>query len=244
MIGIAPLDYYPHLGEAFMQLSKRLQCIADFVLPGDRIVDVGTDHAYIPIWLLQTGRVAAAIATDLRAGPLERARLDAEHAGVADRLQLRLCDGLAGTKAEEVDPVLIAGMGGETILHILAEAPWTKEKRLILQPQTKQEELRSWLGANGYTISDAALAYDTGRIYLVWLVGAGEMPPFSGVDAPLLAHRDALLRPYLDDQIKRLRKRLHGVEAAARPEEALAAELRTQLAALETIYHEVTKWQT
>ena len=96
-------------------------------------------------------------------------------------------------------------MGGETIIRILADAPWVKDKRLILQPQTKQDELRAWLSSNGLAIADARLAYDTGRIYLVWRVEAGEASPFCGVDAPLLAHRDPLLKPWLEEQIKRLR---------------------------------------
>ena len=227
-----------------MQLSKRLQCIADFVRPGDRIVDVGTDHAYIPIWLLLNGVVTDAIATDIRPGPLLRARSDAEAFGVLDRLRLLQCDGLALTRPEEVDAVLIAGMGGETIIRILADAPWVKDKRLILQPQTKQDELRAWLSSNGLAITDARLAYDTGRIYLVWSVEAGEASPFSGVDAPLLKHRDPLLRPWLEEQIKRLRKRLHGVGAAAVPDKGLSDFLRAQLEKLEEIYHEVLTWQT
>ena len=226
-----------------MQLSKRLQCIADYVRPGDRIIDVGTDHAYIPIWLLLNQKVAAAVATDIRSGPLERARADAQFYGVAERLRLVQCDGLALAQPDEIDTVIIAGMGGETIAGILSAAPWTIEKRLILQPQTKQAELRAWLSAHGYAISDAALSYDTGRIYLVWLVEAGEMPPFRGVDGPLLAHRDPLLKPYLEDQLKKARKRLSGIQAAARPDETLLRSARLHLETLEEIYHEVLKWQ-
>ena len=227
-----------------MQLSKRLQRIADYVRPGDRIIDVGTDHAYIPIRLLLEDSAATAIATDIRPGPLERARLDAVRYGVVDRLELQQCDGLAQCAPERVDTVIIAGMGGETIIAILSAAPWTLEKRLILQPQTKQDELRGWLAQHGYGIADASLVYDTGRIYLVWLVEAGAMPPFRGVDSALFAHRDPLLKPYLDDRIKRLRKQLRGVEAAAEPDRALTASLRDRLSALEEIYHEVNTWQS
>ena len=226
-----------------MQLSKRLQRIADFVCPGNRIIDVGTDHAYIPIWLLKNGVVKDAIATDIRSGPLERARLDAEHYGVTPHLKLIQCDGLSLCSPEEVDTIIIAGMGGETIAGILSAAPWAREKRLVLQPQTKHAELRAFLGENGYAVVDAALSYDTGRIYLIWLVGAGEMPPFRGVDSALLLHRDPLLKPYLEDQIKRLRRVSRGVETAADPDGTLAARLREQLAQLEEIYHEVIEWQ-
>ena len=226
-----------------MQLSKRLQRIADFVRPGDRIIDVGTDHAYIPIWLLLNGIVEHAAATDIRSGPLERARTDAEYYGVSDHLLLIQCDGLAQCSPQDADTVIISGMGGETIIGILADAPWTREKRLILQPQTKQTELRSYLASAGYTISDAALVCDMGRIYLIWLVKAGEMPRFQGVDGPLLTHRDPLLKPYLSDRIKRIRKQLHGLEAAVHQDDAQINALRVLLSQLEGIYNEVSTWQ-
>ncbi len=226
-----------------MQLSNRLQRIADFIRPGERIIDVGTDHAYIPIWLLLNHTVREAVATDIRSGPLERARLDAERYGVSSRLKLLQCDGLSLCSPGDADAIIIAGMGGETIIGILSDAPWAREKRLILQPQTKQAELRTFLADNGYTIADAVLSYDSGRIYLIWLVTAGDMPTFRGVDSALLEHRDPLLRPYLDDQIKRLKKRIHGVEAAVHPDKLLCETLRHELKLLEDIYHEVIKWQ-
>ena len=226
-----------------MQLSPRLQRIADYIRPGDRIIDVGTDHAYIPIWLLKNAYIDSAVATDIRSGPLSRAREDALRFGVADRLELRLTNGLAGCASDEADAVIIAGMGGETMIGILAAAPWTKSKRLILQPQTKQDALRSWLGEHGYAITDAALVYDTGRIYLIWLAEAGEMPVFRGVDAPLLTRRDPLLRPWLEEQLKRVRKQLHGLGLSSRPDAEQLEALRTQLGQLEEFYQEVRQWQ-
>ena len=227
-----------------MRLSNRLQAIADYVRSGDRLIDVGTDHAYIPIFLLKNKIIASAIATDIRSGPLQTAKKDAERFDVAHQLTLIQCDGLSNCSPAAVDTIIIAGMGGETIIGILAAAPWAKEKRLVLQPQTKQAELRSWLSDNGYAISDASLVYDAGRIYLVWLVERGIMPPFAGVDSALLAHRDPLLAPYIDDQIKRLRKHLHGVEQAALPDAQAIESLREALVRLEEIYDEVKTWQT
>ena len=226
-----------------MQLSGRLQRIAEFIRPGDRIIDVGTDHAYIPIWLLLQNPSATAIATDIRSGPLERARADADYYGVADRLTLLLCDGLSLCTPADADTIILAGMGGETMIGILSAAPWALGKRLILQPQTKQDELRAWLGDNGYAIRDAALAYDTGRIYLVWYVEAGEMPPFRGVDSALLLRRDPLLKPWLSEQIKRLRKRLNGVQQSREKKAELTEALQCELEALEKIYREVETWQ-
>ncbi len=226
-----------------MLLSKRLQRIADYIRPGSRIIDVGTDHAYIPIWLLLNQIAVEATATDIRSGPLERARQDAERYGVADRLKLTQCDGLLPFRSDDADTIIIAGMGGETIAGILDASPWALQKRLILQPQTKQDELRTYLGAHACSIADASLVDDTGRIYLIWLVQPGTMPPFSGVDSALLSNRDPLLKPYLDDQIKRFRKRLFGASSAIKPDERLTTDLQTRLSQLESVYHEVIKWQ-
>lgn len=227
-----------------MVLSKRLQRIADFIPPGDRIIDVGTDHAYIPIRRLLDDPEATAIATDIRSGPLERARADAEKYGVSDRLTLLLGDGLAPCTPDSGDTIILAGMGGETMIGILDSAPWAREKHLILQPQTKIEELRSWLASNGYAIRDAALVHDTGRLYLVWFVTAGEMPSLvHGVDAALVAQRDPLLKPYLEDLIKRLRKRLNGVSHARERKDGQAEALQSDLNEMERMLREVNTWK-
>ena len=226
-----------------IHLSPRLQRIADFALPGCTAVDVGTDHAYIPIWLLQNGISKTAFATDLRPGPLANARRDAEAAGVADALTLLLCDGLALCPPDAVDTVIIAGMGGETIMGILEAAPWAKEKRLILQPQTKYFELKAFLAEQGMRIGDASLAYDTGRIYRVWLVEAGESTDTGWVETPLIEQRDPLLKPYLEDRIKRLRKQINGQERAAAPDADLLRELHSELDEYLSIHEEASTWQ-
>ena len=119
---------------------------------GARLADVGTDHAYLPAWLLQNGRIPSAIASDVREGPLSRARATARACGCFERMSFRLCDGLSGIAPEEVDALVIAGMGGETIANILEAAPWVKEKDfpIILQPMSTQAELRGWLWRNGF----------------------------------------------------------------------------------------------
>ena len=113
---------------------------------GETLADIGTDHAYLPAYLLQNGKIARAIAAVLRAGPLARAKVTARDAGCADRMNFRLCDGLRGLRREEADTVVIAGMGGETITHILAQAPWTDwtGMQLLLQPMSTQPGLRRW----------------------------------------------------------------------------------------------------
>ena len=138
-----------------MELSPRLRAVADWVPVGARLADVGTDHGLLPVWLLKQGRISAAVAADLRAGPLAAARRTARRFGVSDRVSFRLCDGLRGIAPEEADTVTIAGMGGETIVKILAAAPWTRagDTLLLLQPQSAFPELRGWLAGHGYRIS-------------------------------------------------------------------------------------------
>ncbi len=113
-----------------------------------------------------------------------------------------------------------------------------------MQPQTKQDELRRYLSANRLAIADAALAYDTGRLYLVWLVSTGEMDGDSPLDAALLQKRDPLLRPYIEEQLKRRSQRLRGMEAARVPDTAGITTLRGEIAALRAAYAEVQTWQS
>ena len=138
-----------------MELTPRLGAIAQQVPLGARLADVGTDHGYLPVWLLLNGRIKGAVAADLRKGPLERARETAQLYGQSVAISFRLCDGLTDIISDEVDTVVIAGMGGETIIDILKAAPWTRqEKLLLLQPMTGIPNLRRWLQNNGYAILD------------------------------------------------------------------------------------------
>lgn len=187
------------------QLQPRLQKLALLVPAGAKLTDVGTDHGYLPLWLLREGRIASAIATDIGALPLEHARRSAELAGV--ELELRMCDGLSAVKAEETDCVAIAGMGGETIIHILADAPWTKDGAfLLLQPMTKAELLRQWLSENGYRIESEQLVLDKGIIYPILMVRGGEMEPLSILQRHLgfIGSDDPLLEEYRGELMKKL----------------------------------------
>ena len=109
--------------EKELQLQPRLQCIASLVPQGARLADVGTDHGYLPVWLLQHGRIESAIASDINALPLDHARATAREYGVTERMDFRLCPGLAKIKAEECDAIAIAGMGA--LLAASVRAPLT-----------------------------------------------------------------------------------------------------------------------
>lgn len=187
-----------------LELTPRLQLLADWVPSHAKLVDVGTDHGYLPVWLLLTQRIDFAIASDLRKGPLERARETGATYGVSQQLSFRLYPGLEGVDPHEVDTVAIAGMGGETIAQILQAAPWTKAPgmRLLLQPMTRNETLRGFLAKEGYRIVREQLVADRGVVYPVLEVVPGEMTLSQGQQyGGVLSPQDPLADRYLVEKI-------------------------------------------
>ena len=209
-----------------LELSPRLQLLAHWVPQGVRLADVGTDHAYLPVWLTRHGRVTSAIASDLRKGPLERARETGRTYG-AEGIDYRLGDGLAFIRPEEADTIVIAGMGGENIASILAAAPWTADGQhtLLLSPHTKAEELRLFLMDHGYAIRREALVRDRGTLYPVMEVTAGEMTLTPGQlwgGAGLL--HDPLGDRYIMEKIVRLMGAIAGKNRSERSEDREKAD--------------------
>ncbi len=151
-----------------VNLSLRLKTIASLVPFGARVCDVGTDHALLPIYLKQEGLAKSVIATDLNVKPLENAKKNLVTSGICD-ISLRLCDGLSGVTANEVDTVIIAGMGGEVIVNILKNCEWIKSNAisLILQPTTSAEELRRFLILNGFEIKSEIPVSENKKLYSV-----------------------------------------------------------------------------
>lgn len=204
-----------------LELTPRLRLLADWVPSGARLADVGTDHGYLPVWLRLHGRVASAIACDLRKGPLARARETGRTWG-ADGIDYRLGNGLEVVSPEEADAIVIAGMGGENIASILANAPWTAggARTLLLQPQTRAEVLRKFLADNGYAIRREALVEDRGTIYPVMEAGGGEMSLTLGQlygGAALL--RDPLGDRYIIKKIIRLQGAVAGINRSGGSQE-------------------------
>ena len=150
-------------------LDKRLSAVAALVRQGSRLADIGTDHAYLPVHLVQSGVCPSAIASDIGAGPLDAARRTVTENGLTSEIALRLGDGLATVSAGEVEDIAIAGMGGETIAAILEAAPWVKsgDLRLILQPMTRAEDLRRWLLTHGFSVLEEHLIVDGRHLYPV-----------------------------------------------------------------------------
>ena len=229
-----------------MELTPRLQAIAEQVPQGARLADVGTDHGYLPVWLLLGGCIDSVIATDLREGPLNRSRETAKRFGVEERISFRLCDGLSAVRPEEADTVVIAGMGGETIVSILETAPWTREGTLLLlQPMTGVAELRQWLQGNGYQITGERIACEGKRLYSILTVMGGEMSPLS--PAELWAGRQnsgPLRREYLAQVRKKAEKALRGQQAAQAPDQSRIEELNLVLSGLTEMEKELETMTT
>lgn len=203
-----------------LALQPRLRAIADLVPNGTRLVDVGTDHGFIPVDLLLSERISSAIASDIGAAPLEHARRTAAVHDVTERIEFRLCDGLNGVSADEVDCIVIAGMGGDSIVSILEAAPWTKENVfLLLQPMSKAEVLRRWLSESGYCVTAERLVADKGVIYPILSVRGGQMRPVTEAQfwGGFLLDGDPLQERYLDERILRLRRAAAGLEKARDP---------------------------
>lgn len=150
-----------------IRINDRLLTAVPFVRDGKCFADIGTDHAYLPIYLSQAGKIPRAIAADINRGPLDKARENIEKYGFEESIKTILCDGLSKINPDEVDDIAIFGMGGELIVKIIDEAPWlrNKSKRLILQPMTHPEKLRAYLSQNGFNILGESLSLDRGKIY-------------------------------------------------------------------------------
>lgn len=150
-----------------VKISNRLTTAAALVTQGYTLADVGTDHGYIPIYLLQQKKIPAAIAMDINEGPLERAKEHIALYGLQAYIQTRLSDGVAALKPGEVEAVLIAGMGGGLVMHILkdGEKVCQSAKELILQPQSEIEHVREFLREKGYIILAEDMVYEDGKFY-------------------------------------------------------------------------------
>lgn len=148
-------------------LDARLSTAYVFVRPGAAVADIGTDHAYLPAALILQGKARHAIAADINAGPLAKAAETVDKYKLRQHIDLCLTDGLHGLENKEITDILIFGMGGELISKILAEAPFVRNPaiRLILQPMTKQADLRRWLAGEGFSILDERLSSAAGKTY-------------------------------------------------------------------------------
>ncbi|HZJ78359.1 MAG TPA: class I SAM-dependent methyltransferase [Clostridia bacterium] len=150
------------------ELGTRLKMVADMVRKGGCVADIGTDHAFLPSYLVLNEICEKAIAVDVKKGPLLNAKETLDAYKIGDRVLLRLSDGLDDIKRDEADDIILAGMGGVMISKILKRCEWVKDsrKQLIIQPQSHAEVVRKFLYTNGFEIMKEDSCIDEGRVYI------------------------------------------------------------------------------
>jgi tRNA (adenine22-N1)-methyltransferase len=203
-----------------MKLKPRLSAIAGMVPEGSVVADIGTDHAYIPVFLVESGKVKRAVASDVKPGPLAKAREVIKRHRLEDYIETRLGNGLEVLKAGEVDTVVIAGMGGMLIRGLLQAGREALEgvKRLVLQPMNAQEVVREWLVKNGFQITDENLARERDRIYQVIAAQPGEQsiddPFYLEIGKVLIEKNHPLLPCLLEKKEREYKKIIAGLESS------------------------------
>ena len=220
-------------GKDTMELSKRLQAVASLVSDGYRLADIGTDHAFIPISLTESGRIPGAVAMDVNRGPLLRAQANIREHGQEKRIGIRISDGFAALKQGEVDSAVIAGMGGPLMIRILkdGESVVRSLKECILQPQSEIEKVRAFLLEEGFFFLEEDMVEEEGKYYPMMKV----RPPsdigktgkkkerfeqeWSEVELRygklLLKEKHPVLRKYLQREIRIRLQILEGLEKAS-----------------------------
>ena len=176
-------------------ISKRLETVASFVSQGAVLLDVGSDHAYLPIELVEKGHIERAIAGEVVVGPYQSAVKNVENHGLSDKIQVRLANGLAAfDESDQVSVITIAGMGGRLIATILEEGfdKLAHVERLILQPNNREDDLRNWLQDHGFQIIAESILEEAGKFYEILVVEAGQMK---------LSARDTRFGPFLAREV-------------------------------------------
>lgn len=228
-----------------IELSKRLQAVADMVSPGMRLADVGTDHGYIPIWLVTSGKIPSAIAMDINEGPLRRAKEHIKECGLEEKIAVRLSDGLKNLKKEEADTVIAAGMGGGLVIRILSEGDGKAKhiREYILQPQSEIGRVREYLQENGYRIVQEDMVLEEGKFYPMMKVVEGSDTPYTGEELAygryLLRTAHPVLKQFLEKEIETLTKILEGLvrQSSVRAEER-REEIRHKINTVEAVLAE------
>lgn len=200
------------------QIGKRLLSAAEFVRQGAYFADIGTDHAYLPLFLLEEGKITKAVCSDINAGPLETAKRNAEEYGLSDKIIFRLASGAEGLSGMGITDYAICGMGGELIAEIIEASEHLKKEgiRLILQPMSKQAYLRRYLAGSGFQTVGESYSYDAGKYYLCLAAEyTGECREIDGFEAefgniPTRASFSPEMQGYFDEKIRSLKKAAKG----------------------------------
>ena len=203
-----------------------MKAVAAMVTPGNILADVGTDHGYVPISLVQRKKIKNAIAMDINKGPLQHAKEHIAEFQLEDYIETRLSDGVKKLEVGEVDSILMAGMGGELIIRIITEGMEVcrSVNELVLQPQSELGKVRKFLRENNFEIIDEDMVIEDGKYYpmmkvvpvdeiVLWEILPEEVIPACDMYGPfLLKNGNPSLRKYLVKQHKQLTKILKELE--------------------------------
>lgn len=202
-----------------LRLAKRLAALADYVPAGAVVADIGTDHAYLPIFLIEAGISNKVIATDLRTGPLAAALRTVEERRLGDCIELRLGDGLQPLAPGDAEVLVLAGMGGKAIKEILTAGAGVLNdvRRLVMQPMSEAGQLRIWLVENNWKIVDEKLICEGEHLYQIVVAEPGRElfteQLYLELGPRLIESKDPLLEVYLERIIARCRRALKGAAA-------------------------------
>ena len=239
-----------------IELSKRMQSVADMIQPCDAVGDIGCDHAFVSIYLVEQHRTKRVIASDVRRGPIAIAKRNIEAMNLSDQIEIRMGDGLDTIVPGEVNAVVLAGMGGMLMIDILerGEEVVTRCDQLVLQPQSDIEKVRRYLAEKGYHLADEQMLIDAGKYYNLLDVRVHEMVQKDEYDCSkladdwcymyggsLLRKKDPVLRAWLvkrRDTTAGLINSLSGknTENAAKRLKTVKAEQKTICAVLKQVY--------
>ena len=209
-----------------IKLSKRMKAVSSMVTPGSILADIGTDHGYVPISLVQRKKIKKAIAMDVNKGPLKRAEEHIREAQLEEYIETRLSDGVKKLEVGEVNSILIAGMGGDLVIRIIKNGMEVCRSvdELILQPQSELGRVRKFLRENNFEIIDEDMVIEDGKYYpmmkvipvdeiVLWEILPDEVIPACDMYGPyLLKNGNPSLRKYLVKQHKQLTKILKELE--------------------------------
>ena len=201
------------------RLSKRLGAVASYVQKGSRLADVGSDHAYLPLFLVENGIIDYAVAGEVVQGPYQSALTNVAQAGKEELIQVRLANGLAAIESsDQIDTITIAGMGGRLIADIL-EADLAKlagVQRLILQPNNREDELRIWLQEQGFQIVAEEMVTENQKFYEILVVEPGtmELTPLEQRFGPfLLQEKSSVFLAKWQSELEKLTRSLEKIPA-------------------------------
>ena len=216
------------------KLSERLLAAAGFVRPSSFAADIGSDHAYLPIYLCNLGKIRGAVATDINEGPVARALINVSSNHLNKKISVLRTNGLCGVDAYAPDDIMICGMGGELIINIISAAEWVKNSkiRLILQPMTHADKLRRYLWDSGFAIVGEKIVKEDKIYQIICAEHTGETTEYSEIEAIFgkisIKQRTDVFEEYLSYvrgvfETRRNGKALSGADVSA--EEAIIAEI-------------------